>query len=53
MVLENKISERMSEEKLTSNSLNIEEKSQSYLSTPDNRESYKPISEDIGLDNGN
>lgn len=42
----------MSEEKLTSNTLDIE-KSQSYLSSTDNKESYKAISEDISLDNGN
>ncbi|XP_070490298.1 uncharacterized protein CD98hc [Chironomus tepperi] len=40
----------MSEEKLTSNKLDIEQKRQSLNNSEDNRESYKPISEDTGLD---
>lgn len=43
----------MSEEKLTSNVLEIEAKSQAYANSADNKESYKSLSEDIGLDNGN
>ena len=42
----------MSEEKLTSNKLDIEQKRQSLNNSEDNRESYKPISEDTGLDHG-
>lgn len=42
----------MSEEKLTSNTLEIEENRLSNLSS-DKKESYRPISEDIGLENGN
>lgn len=41
----------MSEEKLTSNKLDFEE--ERGRQSPDNKESYKPISEDIRLDNGN
>lgn len=42
----------MSEEKLTSNKLDIEQKRQSLNNSEDNRESYKPISEDTGRDHG-
>jgi len=38
----------MSEEKLTSNKLDIEQKRQSLNNSEDNRESYKTISEDTG-----
>lgn len=42
----------MSEEKLTSNKLDIEQKRQSFNNSEDNRESYTPISEDTALDHG-
>lgn len=42
----------MSEEKLTSNKLDIELKRQSLKNSEDNRESYKPISEFNGVDQG-
>jgi hypothetical protein len=41
-----KESENMSEEKLTSNTLEIEEKRLSNLSANEKKESYKTISED-------
>jgi hypothetical protein len=41
----------MSEEKLTSNTFEVEAKSQ--LSSPDNKETYRAIAEDISLENGN
>ena len=42
----------MSEEKLTSNTLEIEE-NRRISNSSDKKETYRPISEDIGLTHGN